>query len=131
MKVMVIGSGGREHALVWKIAQSTDIKKIYCAPGNPGTGTIAENVSISVQDLEGLYKFAIDKHIDLTVVGPEDPLVAGIVDLFKQSDLRIFGPDQYAAQLEGSKVFAKNLMRENNSYNDSCYTNYTNSNNIC
>ena len=107
MKVLVIGSGGREHALVWKIAQSPLVTKIYCAPGNPGIGKIAENVSIKATDIDGLLKFATDIKIDLTVVGPEDPLVLGIVDLFNNAGLKIFGPSKAAAQLEGSKAFPK------------------------
>ncbi|MCA9444427.1 MAG: phosphoribosylamine--glycine ligase, partial [Candidatus Omnitrophica bacterium] len=84
MKVLVIGSGGREHALVWKLAQSPKVTQVFAAPGNPGTAEIGTNVSISVDDLEGLAKFASENGIDLTVVGPEAPLVAGIVDLFRQ-----------------------------------------------
>ncbi len=114
MKVLVIGNGGREHALVWKIAQSEQVSKIFCAPGNPGTESIAENISISSMDFENLLCFAKDNQIDLTVVGPEDPLVSGIVDLFEQDGLKIFGPDKNAAQLEGSKTFAKNLMQKYN-----------------
>jgi phosphoribosylamine--glycine ligase len=112
MKVLVIGNGGREHALVWKIAQSEQVSKIFCAPGNPGTELIAENISISSMDFENLIRFAKNNHIYLTVVGPEDPLVSGIVNLFEQEGLKIFGPDENAAQLEGSKTFAKNLMQK-------------------
>ncbi|MCA9437589.1 MAG: phosphoribosylamine--glycine ligase, partial [Candidatus Omnitrophica bacterium] len=112
MKVLVIGSGGREHALVWKLAQSPKVTQVFAAPGNPGTAEIGTNVSISVDDLEGLAKFASENGIDLTVVGPEAPLVAGIVDLFRQRGLPIFGPEKAAAQLEGSKDFAKQFMRE-------------------
>ncbi len=112
MKVLVIGNGGREHALVWKIAQSQQVSKIFCAPGNPGTESTAENIAISPMDFENLLRFAKNNQIDLTVVGPEDPLVSGIVDLFKQEGLKIFGPDKNAAQLEGSKTFAKNLMQK-------------------
>ncbi|MCJ7682144.1 MAG: phosphoribosylamine--glycine ligase [Candidatus Aminicenantes bacterium] len=110
MKILVIGSGGREHALAWKIAQSPHVKKLFCAPGNPGTRTIAENVKVSSDDLEGLLSLALEKSIDLTVVGPEGPLAAGIVDLFESKGLRIFGPTRSAAVLEGSKVFAKEFM---------------------
>jgi phosphoribosylamine--glycine ligase len=112
MRVLVIGSGGREHTLVWKIAQSSMVDKIYCAPGNPGISKIAENVSIKASALDELLKFALDNKIDLTVVGPEDPLVFGIVDRFKRAGLKIFGPDKKAAQLEGSKAFAKELMKK-------------------
>jgi phosphoribosylamine---glycine ligase len=112
VKILVIGSGGREHALVWKIAQSPLVKKIYCAPGNPGIRELAENVKIAANDLDGLLQFAKTKQIDLTVVGPEDPLVDGIVDLFEENGLKIFGPNGAAAQLEGSKAFSKNLMKK-------------------
>lgn len=112
MKVLVIGSGGREHTLVWKIAQSPSVNKIYCAPGNPGIAEIAENVNIKASDLDGLLQFAKNEKIDLTVVGPEDPLVAGIVDKFESEGLKIFGPSKAAAQLEGSKAFAKALMKK-------------------
>ncbi|MFC2088697.1 phosphoribosylamine--glycine ligase [Calditrichota bacterium] len=112
MKVLVIGSGGREHTLVWKIAQSPLVEKVFCAPGNPGIGEWAENVNISASDLDGLLQFAKNKNIDLTVVGPEDPLVAGIVDKFEKEGFKIFGPNKSAAQLEGSKSFAKNLMKK-------------------
>ncbi len=111
MNVLVIGSGGREHALVWKIAQSKRVRKIYAAPGNPGTAQFAENVPLAVDDLAGLAAFAKQKKIDLTVAGPERPLVAGIVDEFEKEGLRIFGPSKAAAQLEGSKAFCKQLLR--------------------
>ena len=112
MNVLVIGGGGREHALVWKIAQSKQVQKVYCAPGNPGTAGIADNVPIKAMAFDSLLKFVKDNQIDLTVVGPEDPLVAGIVDTFKSHGLKIFGPDKNAAQLEGSKFFSKELMRK-------------------
>ena len=114
MKILVIGSGGREHALVWKIKQSPLVKKIYCAPGNAGIEDIAECVDISVDNINALIKFAKEKKIDLTVVGPEASLVAGIVDAFEAKDLNIFGPNQDAAHLEGSKIFAKEFMHECN-----------------
>ncbi|MFA4844506.1 MAG: phosphoribosylamine--glycine ligase [Candidatus Margulisiibacteriota bacterium] len=110
MKILVVGSGGREHALVWKIAQSPLAEKIYCAPGNAGTAELAENVPLQSDDIKGLLKFCREKKIDLTVVGPEVPLVAGIVDLFTKEGLRIFGPCQAAARIEGSKVFSKEFM---------------------
>jgi phosphoribosylamine--glycine ligase len=112
MKILVIGSGGREHALVWKIAQSSQVEKIYCAPGNPGTAELSENVALSLMDFEKLVSFAKDNQIDLTIVGPEDPLVSGIVDYFNDHGLKIFGPDKNAAQLEGSKYFSKELMKK-------------------
>jgi phosphoribosylamine---glycine ligase len=110
MKILVVGSGGREHALVWKIAQSPKVDKLYCAPGNAGTAELAENVPLQADDIQSLLKFAREKKIDLTVVGPEVPLCAGIVDLFEQNSLRIFGPRQAAARIEGSKVFSKEFM---------------------
>lgn len=110
MKVLVIGSGGREHALIWKIAQSKRVGKIYCAPGNPGTNQLAENIPIQIGQLDQLAKFAKDEKIDLAVVGPEAPLIDGLVDLFKKHKLSIIGPSKAAAQIEGSKVFAKKLM---------------------
>ncbi len=111
MKVLVVGSGGREHALVWKIAQSKLVKKLFCAPGNGGIAEIAEIVDIKQEDIEGLVRFAKDKRIDLTVVGPEAPLVKGIVDRFSEEGLRVFGPTKELSQLEGSKVFAKEMMK--------------------
>lgn len=110
MKILVIGSGGREHALVWKIAQSKKVKEIFCAPGNPGITKIAQNINIAVNDLDNLLEFALKNKIDLTLVGPEVPLVAGIVDLFEEHHLPIIGPIKNAALIEGSKVFAKKLM---------------------
>ena len=112
MKVLVVGSGGREHALVWKIAQSKGVSKIYCAPGNAGISRQATIVPIQANDLNGLLKFALKERIDLTVVGPEDPLTKGIVDLFESKGLSIFGPSGKAAQIEGSKAFAKEMMRK-------------------
>ncbi len=110
MKVLIVGSGGREHALAWKISQSPKIKKIYCAPGNSGISDLGENVSISEMDIEGMADFATKKKIDLTVVGPELPLTMGIVDEFEKRELRIFGPNKNSALIEGSKVFAKQFM---------------------
>jgi phosphoribosylamine--glycine ligase len=112
MNVLVIGKGGREHALVWKLAQSPRVTKVFCAPGNAGTGVDAINVPIEVNDVDAQIKFAKKEQIGLTVVGPEDPLAAGIVDDFQKAGLRIFGPTKAAAQLEASKVFAKKLMRD-------------------
>lgn len=114
MKILVIGSGGREHSLVWKINQSQKVDKIYCAPGNAGIAELAECVDISVTDVEGLLTFAIDHGIDLTVVGPESSLVEGVVDQFEEKGLRIFGPTQKAAILEGSKVFTKEFLEKYN-----------------
>ncbi|MBI5765590.1 MAG: phosphoribosylamine--glycine ligase [Planctomycetes bacterium] len=112
MKILVVGSGGREHALCWKLAQSPRNPTIFCAPGNAGTRQIAENIAIAADDITGLVKFAKVRGIDLTVVGPEDPLCAGIVDRFQSAGLRIVGPTAEAAKLEGDKAFAKQLMRE-------------------
>jgi phosphoribosylamine--glycine ligase len=114
MKVLVIGSGGREHALVWKIAQSPLVTKVYCAPGNPGISELAENVPLKVDDLAGLLAFAKKEEIDLTVVGPEIPLSLGIVDLFEDNGLTIFGARQNAAIIEASKAFSKDLMKKYN-----------------
>jgi phosphoribosylamine--glycine ligase len=110
VKVLVIGGGGREHALVWKIAQSPRVSKVYCAPGNPGIEQLAGAVSIAADDIAGLKAFALKEGIDLTVVGPEAPLALGIADDFRKAKLRIFGPTRGAAQIESSKSFAKDLM---------------------
>jgi len=114
MRVLVIGSGGREHAFCWKISQSPLVTSLYCAPGNPGISKHAECVDIKVSDIEGLLRFARAEEIDLTVVGPEQPLALGIVDRFNEENLSIFGPTQAAAELESSKVFSKNLMKKYN-----------------
>ena len=111
MRVLVIGGGGREHALVWKIAQSPRVTSIFCAPGNPGIAGLAECVQIRADNIQDLLTFARDQSIDLTVVGPEAPLADGIADRFRQARLRIFGPGRMAARIETSKVFAKDLMR--------------------
>jgi phosphoribosylamine--glycine ligase len=111
MKILIIGSGGREHALTWKLSPSPHAERIFCAPGNAGTAEIAENVAISASDLETLVRFAKENRIDLTVVGPDDPLAAGIVDLFAAEKLRAFGPTKSASRIEASKIFAKELMR--------------------
>lgn len=112
MKVLVVGSGGREHALVWKISQSKKVDKIYCAPGNAGISRIAECVNIKAENIAELKKFAVDRKIDLVIVGPEMPLAAGIVDEFKKDGLKIFGPSRSAARLEGSKIYAKEIMKK-------------------
>ena len=112
MKVLVIGSGGREHALTWKLQQSSAVDRIFCAPGNAGTALVAENVAVAPNDFAALIRFAKENAIGLTVVGPDDPLAAGIVDAFEAERLRIFGPNKSAARLESSKIFAKELMRE-------------------
>lgn len=111
MKILLIGSGGREHALAWKLAASPAVKKLYIAPGNPGTASIGENCIIPAEDVEGLKAFAIANAVDLTVVGPELPLTLGIVDAFEEAGLKIFGPSKSAAEIESSKVFAKAIMK--------------------
>ena len=112
MKILIVGSGGREHALAWKIAQSPKAEKIYCAPGNAGIAEIAECVEIGAMEFDRLADFAEEKQIDLTVVGMDDPLVGGIVDVFEGRGLRVFGPRKNAAILEGSKAFSKDLMKK-------------------
>lgn len=113
MKVLVVGSGGREHSLVWKIAASPRVSRVYCAPGNAGIGNIADLVAISADDVASLVRFAHDEAIDLTVVGPEVPLTLGIADEFQARGMRLFGPNKSAARLEGSKTFTKELLRRN------------------
>lgn len=114
MKVLVVGSGGREHTIVWKLSQSPKIDKLYCAPGNAGISEIAECVDIGATEIEKLVEFAATNQIDLTVVGMDDPLVMGIVDAFEAANLRIFGPKKNAAIIEGSKSFSKSLMKKYN-----------------
>jgi len=114
MKVLVVGGGGREHTLVWKIAQSPLVDKIYCAPGNPGIAELAECVHIGADEMTALCEFAQAEEIDLTIVGPEVPLTMGIVDMFQAAGLEIFGPNKAAAQIEGSKGFSKDLMARYN-----------------
>jgi phosphoribosylamine--glycine ligase len=111
MNVLVIGAGGREHALVWKLRQSPAVERLFCAPGNAGIASQATVVPIGANDIDGLLRFAIDSRIDLTVVGPEQPLTEGIADRFAEAGLKVFGPSKDAARLEGSKIFAKNFMR--------------------
>lgn len=114
LKILVIGSGGREHVLAWKAAQSPRVAKVFCAPGNAGIAQDAVCVPIAATDIAALAAFAQKESIDLTLVGPEAPLTAGLVDAFKVKGLKTFGPDQYCAQLEGSKIFSKRLMRKLN-----------------
>ena len=127
MKVLIVGSGGREHALAWKAAQSTDVSKVYVAPGNAGTSleNKVENIAIDVLEIEKLAQFAKDHSVGLTIVGPEVPLVAGIVDYFQSADLPIFGPTKGAAQLEGSKAFTKDFLARHHIPTAS-YGNFTN-----
>lgn len=110
MRILVIGSGGREHALCWKLSQSELVEELYCAPGNGGTSLVATNVGIAANDIDRLLEFASENEIDLTIVGPEEPLVLGITDSFEEAGLNIFGPGSFSAQLEGSKDFAKKFM---------------------
>lgn len=112
MKVLVVGGGGREHALVWKIAQSPLVTQVFCAPGNPGTADLALNLPIKVDEIDKLLGFAKSEGIDLTVVGPEQPLSLGIVDLFQEYGLKVFGPSRSAARIEASKAFSKDLMQK-------------------
>mgnify|MGYP006088177169 CR=1 FL=1 len=114
MNLAVIGSGGREHAICHKLKQSPKVKKIICIPGNAGTKFIAENIKEDISNFKAIYQIVKEKKIDIVIVGPEQPLVGGIVDYFKKKKIRIFGPDKFASQLEGSKAFMKNLCKKNN-----------------
>lgn len=111
MRILVVGGGGREHALCWKLRQSPLVQRLFCAPGNAGTAALADNVDLAAEDLQGLRRFTVDNEIDLVVVGPEAPLCLGIVDVLRSSRCRVFGPDQKAAEVEGSKAFARELCR--------------------
>lgn len=111
MKILVVGGGGREHALCWKIARSPLVTRVYCAPGNAGTAQVADNVDIAAEDVAGLRNFAVENGIDLTVVGPEAPLCLGLVDELRKAGRKVFGPSKAAAELEGSKAFARELCR--------------------
>lgn len=111
MKVLIVGSGGREHAIAWSVAKSDKVEKIYCAPGNAGIAQYAECVAIGAMEFEKLAAFAKEHEVDLTIVGMDDPLVGGIVDVFESEGLRVFGPRKNAAILEGSKAFSKDLMK--------------------
>ena len=112
MKILIVGSGGREHAIAWKLAQSPLTEKLYCAPGNAGIAEYAQCVNIGAMEFDKLVAFAKEKEIDLTVIGMDDPLVGGIVDAFEAEGLRVFGPRKNAAILEGSKAFSKELMKK-------------------
>ncbi|RPI85361.1 MAG: phosphoribosylamine--glycine ligase, partial [Planctomycetaceae bacterium] len=111
MRILVVGQGGREHALAWKLRQSPLVRELFCAPGNAGTALEATNVDIAAANIEGLVRFVKDQRIDLTVIGPEAPLVAGLADVLEKEGHKVFGPNRLAAELEGSKVFAKDVMR--------------------
>src|SRR5947209_3031880 len=112
MKVLLIGGGGREHALAWRLADSPRVTRLFCAPGNPGTAALAENVAIAATDLEGIEKFVRKNGIEFVVIGPEDPLAAGLADRLTAAGVKVFGPSKEAAQLEADKWFAKELMRQ-------------------
>ncbi|MEG0857268.1 MAG: phosphoribosylamine--glycine ligase [Terrisporobacter sp.] len=114
MNILVVGGGGREHAICWKLSKESDVERIYCAPGNAGISNVAECVNIGHGDIDNLLQFAKENKIDLTIVGPEIPLVAGIVDIFETEGLRVFGPNKKCAQLEGSKAFSKDFMIRHN-----------------
>ena len=114
MKILVVGGGGREHAICWKLSKEANVDKIYCAPGNAGISNVAQCIDIQDSDIENLLNFAKENQIDLTIVGPEIPLVAGIVDKFEKEGLKIFGPNKKCAQLEGSKAFSKDFMIRHN-----------------
>ena len=114
MKIAILGSGGREHALTFSISKSNKVKKIYCIPGNAGTSEIAENISIDLNNFKILYDFIKQNNIDLVVVGPEEPLVNGIVDYLEKLNVKVFGPNKFSSQLEGSKIFTKNLCKRYN-----------------
>ena len=114
MKILIVGGGGREHAIAWKLSKENNVEKIYCAPGNAGIAKVAQCVNISDSDIENLVKFAKENNIDLTVVGPEVPLVNGIVDEFEKKGLKIFGPNKECSTFEGSKAFSKDFMIRHN-----------------
>ncbi len=120
--ILILGSGGREHALAWAFFNDNKVGKVFCAPGNGGTNEIAENITVNLANQQEVLRIAIEKEIDLTIVGPEEPLANGIVDLFKREGLYIFGPDSYGAQLESSKLFARDLMAEYNISQPSYYS---------
>ena len=110
MNLAVIGSGGREHAICYKLHQSKKLEKLICIPGNAGTEELAENINEDITDFESIYKIIKKKNIDIVVVGPEQPLVDGIVDFLEKKSIRVFGPDKFASQLEGSKAFMKDFI---------------------
>ena len=114
MNLAVIGSGGREHAICYKLKQSPKIKKLICIPGNAGTQKIAENIKEDISNFKAIYQIIKGQNIDIVVVGPEQPLVEGLVDYLNEKKVRVFGPDKFASQLEGSKAFIKNLCKKNN-----------------
>ena len=109
MKIAILGSGGREHALTFSISKSNIVEKIYCIPGNAGTSELAENISLDTNNFKTVYEFIKNNNVDLVVIGPEDPLVNGIVDYLEKLNIKVFGPNKIASQLEGSKIFTKTL----------------------
>ncbi len=132
MNLAVIGSGGREHAICYKLKQSTKIKKLICIPGNAGTQKIAKNIKENISDFAALYKIIKKQNIDIVVVGPEQPLVEGLVDYLIEKKIKVFGPDKFASQLEGSKAFMKNLCKKNNipTANFGVFNNFTDASNF-
>ena len=114
MNLAVIGSGGREHAICYKLKQSEKVKKLICIPGNAGTKKVAENINGDLSNFEGIYEIIVRKNIDIVIIGPEQPLVDGLVDYLNEKKIKVFGPNKFASQLEGSKAFMKNLCKKNN-----------------
>ena len=132
MNLAVIGSGGREHAICYKLKQSPKLKKLVCVPGNAGTQEIAENIKEDISNFDALYQIIKKQNIDLVVVGPEQPLVEGLVDYLNEKKIRVFGPDKFSSQLEGSKAFMKNLCKKNNipTANFGVFNNYNDASNF-
>ncbi len=114
MNILIVGSGGREHAIAWKLAQSDKVENLYCAPGNAGIAAVAECISVKAEDIEGIKNLCIEKKIDMAVIGPEVPLSMGITDILNEAGVRVFGPDKKCAQLEGSKSFTKAFLARHN-----------------
>ena len=114
MKIAILGGGGREHAIADKISKSSKLKKLYCIPGNAGTSHIAENINLEITDFDAIYKFVENYKIDLVIVGPEKPLVDGVVDFLEKKNIKVFGPNKKVAQLEGSKIFTKQICKKYN-----------------
>ena len=112
MKILVVGSGGREHAIAWKLAKSKRVEKLYCAPRNAGIASVAECVPVKAEDLEGIRDFCVENKVDMAVIGPEVPLSMGITDLLNEAGIRVFGPDKNCSQLEGSKSFTKAFLKD-------------------
>ena len=121
MNLAVIGSGGREHAICYKLKQSEKVKKLICIPGNAGTKKVAENINGDLSNFEGIYEIIVRKNIDIVIIGPEQPLVDGLVDYLNEKKIKVFGPNKFASQLEGSKAFMKNLCKKNSMYTRQCW----------